>query len=830
MTPENSDSVLPWRLLRIESQTYTRMTITAVVLVAYFFTAKLGLSFASVEPNATAIWAPSGLSLAACLLFGSWIWPAIWAGAFLVNATTYGSIATSIAIAIGNTAEALTGAYLVRRFAHGRHAFNRTTEAFRFVLFAAVLSTTVSATVGVTSLCIGGYSSWSKFVWIWFTWWMGDGTGDLIVAPPLILWARFSGTEWDRQKNIEAGLLVGTLLLTAGVVFGGLLPFWGPQYPNAFLCIPVLLWTAFRFGPRETATVVFLLSLAAIGATVSSVGPFSQGSRNESLLLVQAFVAVAGTSHLLVAIEVAERQRLDKTRRRLGAVVESSDDAIIAITPEGRITDWNAGAERLYGFSAAETIGNPVSIIIPADRMSESAEVLSRINNGETIAPFETVRLRKNGLRTEVSLTVSPLKDGGGRIIGASKIARDITRLKQARQEREALLLSERAARDAAERAREAAEAANRAKDEFLAMLGHELRNPLHAISLASQLLQKPDSLGKAREIITRQGAHMSRLVDDLLDAARVTSGRIVLSRRSLNLAALVSDCIDNLRETGQLERHLVETDFETVWVDGDYERLSQVVINLLGNALKYTPPGGQIWVHVKASAEAVIQVQDNGAGISSDILPGIFELFARGEFGLQRSPAGLGIGLTLVKRIAELHGGRAEAVSEGPGRGSTFTIRLPRIAAPQARHIERDGKPNGPIGPRRILLVEDNDDERECLRLLLEASGHEIHEAVDGPGGVERSLEVQPEVVLIDLGLPGLDGYEVAARIRSAPLCRAATLIALTGYGQTEYRAKAEMAGFHGYLVKPVDAGALEKLLAERPVPPNGGKTQSNQ
>jgi PAS domain S-box-containing protein len=818
---ENSGLALQAGSLRIDTQAYSRLATATGVTVLYFLTGKLGLHFALIHPSASAIWAPSGLAFTACLLLGSWIWPAIWAGAFLVNATTYGSIATSAAIAIGNTAEALIGAYLVRCFARGLDAFDRAADTFRFVLLAAVLSTTASATIGVSSLCIGGYASWSKYGWIWFTWWTGDATGDLIVAPLLILWARSPRMDWDRQKIIEAFLLIGASMLTAGVVFGGPLPFWGPQYPkypNSFLCIPVLLWVAFRFGPRDTATVMFLLSIAAIVGTMSGFGPYSHGSRNEALLLVQAFVAVAGTSHLVVAIEVAERRRLDQARARLVVVVESSDDAIIAVTPEGRITDWNAGAERLYGFSLSETIGNPVSIIIPADRMSESAHLLARINCGETIAPFETVRLRKDGTRTDVSLSVSPVKDGEGRIIGASKIARDITQLKQTRQEREALLRSEHIAREAAEAARQLAEAANRAKDEFLAMLGHELRNPLHAILLGTRLLQNPNSLEKARDIITRQGEHMTRLIDDLLDAARVTNGRIVLNRRPLDLAQLVAECVSSIRETGQSERHTVETDFESVWVEGDSDRLAQVIVNLLSNAVKYTPSAGKIWVRVKADEEAVIEVQDNGAGIASEFLPRIFDLFTRGEFGLGRSPAGLGIGLTLVERIAELHGGRAVAASDGPGRGSTFTVRLPRVAAPRQRTEDHDGL-NQSIRPRRILLIEDNDDARESMRVLLEVSGHEVYAVGDGLTGVAKALEVKPGVVLIDLGLPGLDGYEVAARIRSAPACRATILIALTGYGQSNYRTKAENAGFHGYVVKPVDMATLERLIAAHPI-----------
>jgi PAS domain S-box-containing protein len=330
----------------------------------------------------------------------------------------------------------------------------------------------------------------------------------------------------------------------------------------------------------------------------------------------------------------------------------------------------------MYGFRAAEAIGKGINIIVPADRMSESTEVLARINSGETIAPFETVRIRKDGTPVDVSLTISPIKDEADLIVGASKSARDIAQMKQAREEREILLRSEHAAREAAELARQAAEDANRAKDEFLAMLGHELRNPINAISLASLLLKRPNNLDKATDIIARQSEHISRLVDDLLDAARVTGGRIVLSRRPLDLAELSAETIGTLRETGQLARHVVAATLESVWVDGDSARLSQIISNLLANAVKYTAPGGKIEVLVKAGDEAIIQVRDDGAGIAADMLPRVFDLFARGDFGLQRSPAGLGIGLTLVRRIAELHGGRAEAISAGSGQGSTFIVR----------------------------------------------------------------------------------------------------------------------------------------------------------
>jgi len=599
-------------------QTWTRLAIAGGVLIAYFFTAKIGFHFATVHPNATAIWAPSGISLAACIFWGSWISPAVFAGAFLANITTYGSFATALTIAAGNTAEALIGAYLVHHFAGAEKVFDRTRDTFRFAFFAAIISTTLSASVGVTSLCLGGYASWSRYVLIWFTWCLGDATGDLVITPLLILWANNPHLDYKREKAFEATLLIGTLLLVASLVFGGFLPVWVTPFPYVFVCTPILLWAAFRFGRRETATAGFILSIVAILGTVSGTGPFSHQDKNADLLLIQVLVAVIGTSLLAVSVEVEERSRLDHARWRLAAIIRSSDDAIIAITSGGQISSWNSAAERMYGFSGVEAIGQPITIIIPPDRLGEAAEILSRIDRDKPISAFETVRLRKDCTRVDVSLSMSPVKDDDGRIIGASEIARDITELRRARHEREVLLKSE-------QEAREAAEMANRAKDEFLAMLGHELRNPLHAISLASQLLSNPKSLEQARSIIARQTEHVSRLVDDLLDAARVTSGRLDLTRQPLNLAQLVEECIGSLRETRQLDCHLLETELEAVWADADPDRLAQVVINLVTNAITYTPMGGKIRVSVKARENAVIQVQDDGSGIAPELLPHVF-------------------------------------------------------------------------------------------------------------------------------------------------------------------------------------------------------------
>jgi predicted ATPase/signal transduction histidine kinase len=365
---------------------------------------------------------------------------------------------------------------------------------------------------------------------------------------------------------------------------------------------------------------------------------------------------------------------------------------------------------------------------------------------------------------------------------------------------------------------RREAEAANRAKDEFLAMLSHELRNPLGAIGNAARVLHGVVPPGghaaRAGAVIDRQVGHLARLVDDLLDVGRVTMGKIVLDRQALDLAGVVSDVVTGWRGSGELARHRVGVEVEPVWVEADETRLEQIVTNLLGNALKYTPPGGDLAVRVKAEgAEAVLEVEDTGIGISPELLERIFDLFVQGDRSLDRAAAGLGIGLTLVRRLVQMHGGTVDATSAGPGRGSLFRVRLPRVAAPPRRPPPAADGGAGP--PRRILIVEDNEDAREMLRVALEGLGHAVYAAADGRTGVELAVATAPDVGLVDIGLPGIDGYEVARRLRATSPGNVMTLIALTGYGHGDDARRAAEAGFDTHLVKPVDPLRLGEIIA---------------
>ena len=359
-------------------------------------------------------------------------------------------------------------------------------------------------------------------------------------------------------------------------------------------------------------------------------------------------------------------------------------------------------------------------------------------------------------------------------------------------------------------------EHANRAKDEFLAMLSHELRNPLGAIASASSVLDRAPAESRpathAREVIARQIRHLVGVVDDLLDLGRVTTGKIMLHRRPVDMAAIVNRVVEHLAVAGRTGAHEVAVKTQPVWVDGDETRLEQIVSNLVTNALKYTPDGGSIRVDIRAeNGDAVLRVADTGIGIPADRLPLIFDLFFQGERALDRRQGGLGIGLTLVKRLVGLHGGSVVAESHGIDRGSIFTVRLPCVSPGVAEPPTAEA----PRGQRRVLVIEDNADSREMLRAALEIAGHVVAVAEDGPGGLAQVQALSPDAVILDIGLPGVDGYEVAQQLRRLPGAEHVLIIALSGYGREEDRRRSAESGFDAHLVKPVDPLVLERILA---------------
>jgi signal transduction histidine kinase/ActR/RegA family two-component response regulator len=389
--------------------------------------------------------------------------------------------------------------------------------------------------------------------------------------------------------------------------------------------------------------------------------------------------------------------------------------------------------------------------------------------------------------------------------------------LEQASQVLERATLERGRALDTEREARAAAEAANHAKDEFIAMLGHELRNPLAAIWNAAAIVRSkgraPGQLEFAGAVIARQSAHLKRLIDDLLDAGRVVTGKILLDRRPLDMATCVHNVLDTLRAAGRVGKRNIDVRVRSVWIDGDAMRIEQVITNLLANACTHTSAQGRIAIELlREDGDAVLRVSDDGNGIAAENLPRVFDLFFQAETTADRASGGLGIGLTLVQRLCRLHGGRAAARSAGKGCGASFEVRLPAVAA-QAADVRRDAA--RVAAPLDVLLVEDNADERQTLRIALELHGHRVSEAADGDSALAQLRRHAPAVAVIDIGLPGgMDGYSLARRIRER-LNGAVRLVALTGYGSPEDARRAREAGFDVHVAKPVDVVDLAGIIA---------------
>jgi PAS domain S-box-containing protein len=474
-----------------------------------------------------------------------------------------------------------------------------------------------------------------------------------------------------------------------------------------------------------------------------------------------------------------------------------------------RHLEVNEAALRHSGYSREETLGRSKADMGFGMSTEQRDRMLRLLHQEGRVRDFEVSFWTRAGEERRLLVNSEVITFGGEPAV--LSVSLDITE----RTQHEAHVLARGQEAEALARS---LRAETRAKDEFLAMLGHELRNPLGTLSNAVAVLERlegDETMRHVVAIIGRQTAHLARLVDDLLDVARVTSGKVELQRRVVELRALARRCLDALAQAGRTERHEVRLEGPTVHVHADPARVEQVVNNLLDNAVKYTPPGGRVIVTTEWTGDAaVLRVRDSGQGIRTDLLGRVFDLFVQEPQSLDRSRGGLGLGLALVKRLVELHGGSVAAWSAGAGQGSEFTVRLPAVVPPEGELVGAGGATRATVSPRRVLVVEDSPDARQSLRLLLELAGHEVETSEDGPSGLAKLGAFRPDVALIDLGLPGMDGYAVARELRRRPDTRAIRLVAVTGYGQAEDRRRALAAGFDQHVTKPVDATMLDDLL----------------
>jgi two-component system, chemotaxis family, CheB/CheR fusion protein len=507
-----------------------------------------------------------------------------------------------------------------------------------------------------------------------------------------------------------------------------------------------------------------------------------------------------------VLVNITDRQRSELVRSHLAAIVDSSDDAIISKDLNGVIQSWNGAAQRLFGYTAEQAVGRHISLLIPPERLDEEDRILSRLRAGERVYHFDTVRLRQNGESVHVSLTISPILDASGRIVGASKIVRDISERKRA-EERIYQLMTE-------------LKNADRRKDDFVATLAHELRNPLAAIKNGLEIMNRGDDgvTERFRAMLNRQVGQLSRLVDDLLDLNRISHGKIELRKEVVDLASIVQRSVEGCRPLLDSARHQLDIALpsEPIRLHADAARLVQVFGNLLNNACKYTRAGGQIRIKARRLGDAAaVSVQDTGVGIPADKLASVFDMFTQLEPSLERAQGGLGIGLALVKRLVEVHGGTVEAHSEGPGRGSEFVVRLPIFLETARTETNGPALNEAPMTGHRILIVDDNRDATSSLEILLTMIGNQTRTAHDGLEAVEAAAAFRPHVVLLDISLPKLNGYDVCRHIRAQPWGKNMVLMALTGWGQAEDRRLSKEAGFDHHLVKPLDFTTFTTLLA---------------
>lgn len=526
--------------------------------------------------------------------------------------------------------------------------------------------------------------------------------------------------------------------------------------------------------------------------------------------------AIVGASK--ISRDITESRRFAQANWLLAAIVNSSEDAIVSKNLQGIITSWNTGARRLFGYEAHEIIGQPVLKLIPSDRQDEELSILDRLHAGERIEHLETVRVKKNGAHIPVWLTISPIRNAKGEIVGASKIARDISDLKRFAAEREHLLESER-------EARRLAEAANRMKDEFLSTVSHELRTPLNAIMGWTEVLADGGrdiaEIREGIEVIKRNVLVQAQIIEDLLDLGRIVSGKMILNVESADVGAIVNDAITSVRHAATMKEITVKPVIHDTKgsLMGDSKRLQQVVWNLLSNAIKFTPRGGRVMVTViRVNSHIEISVIDNGAGIPPEFLPRVFDRFSQADSSTTRSTGGLGIGLALVKQLVEMHAGTVRAESGGVGKGAKFTVSLP-IVATQAHPEMPTEEPSSESSPSlpladlsriKVLAVDDDHDSLNVLKRILQGRNASVKAVSSADEALTEFESFAPNVIISDIGMPGTDGFDLIRRIRALPAGKSIPAIALTALARSIDRTKALTVGFQTHVAKPVAAAEI--------------------
>jgi PAS domain S-box-containing protein len=669
--------------------------LVGIVALAYFLAAELGLSLASVHTNVSPVWPPTGIAIAALVVFGRRLWPAVLLGALAANLRTDISTPVALGIAAGNTFEAVAAYHLLNFRSEFDKSFSSIKTVLKFVLFAVVLSPMISATIGNVSLCIGGEAQWSAFGWLWLTWWLGDGFGALIVAPFLLAWGGLKNPPTSKAL-IEATILLVALSLVSLVAFAGWMPGSDKGYPIAHLTLPFLVWAALRLHQQTVTTATLLLSAVAVWGTSRGYGSFIYGGPNESLLLLQLFIGSTALLTFVLYAAMQERSTAQMEKLELSAQVEVQRkrvEDIVAHVPGVVWEAWGEPAndhqridfvsnyvEEMLGYSVEEWLSTPNfwrTIVHEDDREAAGEAATRAFTSG--IGGVNRFRwMTKDGREVWVESQSVVVCDEKGKPIAMRGVTMDITETVRAQEERAKLLESEREARAQAEQA-------NRLKDEFLATISHELRTPLNAIVGWARLLRSgqldESNLAHAFEVIERNAWSQKQIIEDMLDVSRIITGKLRIGLLPVELMSVIKAAIDVVRPASEAKEIVIKThsDDPELLVSGDAERLQQVIWNLLSNAVKFTTPGGIVEIVVKRKAgTAEISVIDTGPGIPPEFLPHVFERFSQADGSSTRRHGGLGLGLAITRHLVELHGGTVKAENREDGKGAVLTVTLP--------------------------------------------------------------------------------------------------------------------------------------------------------
>jgi PAS domain S-box-containing protein len=631
---------------------------------------KAGLELAFVHPSATAVWPPSGIALAAVLLLGFGVWPALFVGAFAVNMTVAGDLPSSLGIALGNTLEALVGAWLVDRFAGGPRAFERPESVFSFVALAGLAATTLAAAIGVTSLCLAGLAEWSRWSAIGLTWWLGDAVGVLALAPVIVLFAERPSPLPERGRRLELGLLLAASLLVAQAVFTDLLPIAPQRYAIEFVCLPVMVWAAFRFGPREGSAVMLVLAAIAIPGTLRGYGPFAREQPSIALLLVQGCIGVASATTLSMAAAVRQQRRahlaVQEAQERVRALErdQAAQQMLVRTLEHFPAMIWRCAVDgncdyvnqQWLAFTGRrleqERGAGWLEPIHPDDREACRAAWDRAFRQRQAFEREYRLR-RKDGEYRWVEDHGRPLTGSGGEFAGFIGGAFDVTERKRHEE----------------------------AKTRFIANAAHELRTPVASmVGLAELLGGFHRTLGREQfeeysRLLEEQGMRLRRLITSLLDLSRVEQGLDGLERRPVPVANVTRRALEAAPPPAGTTLQLQVPEELTALTDGLC--LEQVLVNLLTNAWRYG--GRAVAVEAAGSAQdVVLVVRDDGAGVPQELAPHLFEPFARGPAA--RGADGSGLGLAIARGMVQALGGAIWYEPDLP-RGSRFVVRLPRAA-----------------------------------------------------------------------------------------------------------------------------------------------------